>query len=395
MTEASRFVFVANRGRDGYQVPLALEETGLLATMVTDFYAPDSPPGWFPGILKARHVDGLSRRKATTLWLSFAMQALGERLRLPMRPILRRSDRMLARRAMAEARRRSANLYCYASYMPRAGEKPPGAKLIDFEFHPHPELTWDLLSADGSLYPEVAWSMAREEEDLKLEQVTEVWREADAVVCASAMTRRSLEHVGCPPERLTVVPYGFAPPPTMPDRRPEGPCRFLFVGQGISRKGLHHLIRAWQASPPPDAELTLVCYRIDPGIAALIDCPSITLLGRQDRAALDAIYARSDVFVMPSLVEGFGLVYLEALAAGCHVIGTENTGLPDLPLSTSAATILPPGDLDRLSGALHGAARRKAEGGFDAVEIAREAGKWQWAQFREAIAAHARSVLAG
>ncbi len=222
-----------------------------------------------------------------------------------------------------------------------------------------------------------------------------MWKVADAVVCASDMTRRSLEYAGCPAERITTIPYGFAPPSFEPAPRPPGPCRFLFVGQGIQRKGLHHLLRAWRECPPPDSELTLVCYRIDPGIAALADMPGVRLLGRQSRPELDALYAASDVFVMPSLVEGFGLVYLEALAAGCHVIGTANTGLPNLPLDGDAATVLPAGDIPAIAGALRACAIRKAEGGFDPAAIAAQAGAWSWAQFRSAIADHARGVAGG
>ena len=58
---------------------------------------------------------------------------------------------------------------------------------------------------------------------------------------------------------------------------------------------------------------------------------------------------RADVFIMPSLIEGFGLTYLEALAAGCHIVGTANTGLPDLPLSAAARTLVPAGDILALS----------------------------------------------
>ncbi|MBT0668354.1 glycosyltransferase family 4 protein [Novosphingobium profundi] len=393
MSKDTKFVFVANRNRDGYNVPRALEEGGLLDAMVTDFYAPARGGSWLPAILRARSCEGLPSAKASSTWGSFVLQAFGERFKRYRRTMIKRSDRLLARKAMKRAAAHKANLYCYSSYMPRPGEKPEGIKVIDFEFHPHPQLTWQLLSDDAKRYPEVAWSMLHEEEILNRVQVTQVWREADAVVCASSMTQRSLEHVGCPPERITVIPYGFAAPASVPEARPQGTCEFLFVGQGVSRKGLHHLIRAWQASPPPNARLTLVCYRIDPGIKAMIDCPSIVLLGRQERAALDALFAKADIFVLPSLVEGFGLVYLEALAAGCHVIGTVNTGLPDLPLSEKAATIVEVGNLAALGEALHGTAQRKADGELHAPSIAAEAGNWRWSQFRDGIVRHARDVV--
>ena len=69
-------------------------------------------------------------------------------------------------------------------------------------------------------------------------------------------------------------------------------------------------------------------------------------------------YARSDIVVLPSLIEGFGLVYLEALASGCYCLGTENTGLPDVVSSESIGLVFPVGSVDRLSEALENAYRK-------------------------------------
>jgi len=116
------------------------------------------------------------------------------------------------------------------------------------------------------------------------------------------------------------------------------------------------------------------------------------VLGYQSREDLAALFAGADVFAMPSLVEGFGLVYLEALAQGCHVLCTANTGLPDLRLDDQAATLVEPGDLAGLSRALHALAGRARSGRFDRAAIAAAAATWTQADFRRAIAAHAAGV---
>lgn len=387
------FVSVINRNRDFYQVPLALYEAGLLETLVTDFYAPDRLYGLLPDRLSRRRTPGLPSLAVSPAWSSFVLQAIGVSLKLPMQGLLQYCDRIHARKASRIAQRRSSHLYCYADYMPEEHEIPDFTRVIDFEYHPHPALTWDLLNKDYAEYPGVSDSFREEEWLYRHAMRTPTWELAEQIVCASSMTRRSLEFAGCPSEKITVIPYGFAAPsePAMP--RPDGICRFLFVGQGVQRKGLHHLLHAWEASPPPNSELTVICYRIDPGIAALVKSPSIKLLGRQGRAALDRHFAMADAFVMPSLIEGFGLVYLEALSAGCHVVGTTNTGLPDLPLSKDAATILEPGDIASLSAALNDIALAKSARTLDAVRIAKEAASWPWGAFRERIAAHARAFL--
>lgn len=390
---SSRFVCVINRNRDNYQVPLALQKAGLLECLVTDFYAPESLARWLPQILRRRRIDGLPLARVSPVYRSFAMQVAAILTRQPIAPVIARINRMHAARGAALSARTGAHLYCYGNYLPDPDEKPDAARIIDFEFHPHPALTRKLLVEDAALYPEVAISHREEIDALDRTAINNAWRQADAIVCASSMTRRSLEYAGCDPAKITVIPYGFTPRESMPPPRTSRTCEFLFVGQGIQRKGLHHLLRAWTRNPPPGSRLTIVAYRIDAGIAALAAHPTVRLLGYQDKPALDRIYSDSDVFVMPSLVEGFGLVYLEALAAGCHVIATTNTGIPDLSLDEDAATVIEPGDLEKLANAVHELARRKGAGLLDPVRIAAQAATRPWSTFRKEIADHAARFL--
>lgn len=392
--EANGFVCAINGSRDGYQVPAALHQAGLLRRFVTDYYAPDQPPGWLPAPMAGRRSDLLPKASTVGTPSSFLIQHSAAKLGLPMNRVFPHTDPLLGRYALAQAKRLGANLYCYSGYLPRPEKIPRGMKVVDFEFHPLPGLTMELLRQDAARYPETAWSFAQEQRYAGQERVNDSWQHADAVVCASAMTARSLEHAGCESERITIVPYGFETSLVAAPRLQDGPAQFLFVGQGLQRKGLHHLLRAWRNVDPARARLTLVCYSIDPGIAEMARQPGVELLGRQDRSALDAIMQRADVFIMPSLIEGFGLTYLEALAAGCHIVGTANTGLPDLPLSAAARTLVPIGDIAALSDTIEQLIARRASGGLDAAAIAGEARNWTWADFRARIAQHAGQLLA-
>ena len=387
------FVCAINGSRDGYQVPAALHQAGLLRQFVTDFYAAESPPVWLPDAMKRRTNPLLPADLTTNSLACFTAQHVAAKLGLPMHRIWPHTDAMLGRHALKLANQLNTHLYCYAGYLPPPGAVADGMKIIDFEFHPHPGLTLDLLREDAARYPEAAQSFARECQIASHERVTEGWRRADAVVCASAMTARSLEHAGCEASKITIVPYGIDPVGPPAPRPSDGPMQFLFVGQGLQRKGLHHLLRAWRAVDPLQARLTLICYAIDPAIAELAAQPGVTLLGRLDRGALAALMQQADVFIMPSLVEGFGLAYLEALSAGCHVVGTANSGLPDLPLSPAARTLVPVGDISALSEAVAGLIERRKSGGLDPAVIAAEASQWRWDHFRAGIAEHAKAVL--
>ena len=391
--EKAGFVCAINGGRDGYNVPAALYEAGLLSRFVTDYYAPRHPPPWLPAKMKQRRSEQLPSEIVTATPSCFVLQNLCDRIGLPMHRVYPHTDRLLAQHALSVAKSTASHLYCYSSYLPPRDQVPQGMKVIDFEYHPLPGLTLELLREDAARYSEAAQSWEREQQQSTRTKLNDGWRNSDAVVCASQMTARSLEHAGCEAERITVVPYGFSANGEVPARSTEGPARFIFVGQGVQRKGLHHLLHAWRGVDPAAARLVLVCYAIDTGIAALADQPGVELHGRQERSELDTLLRSSDVFIMPSLVEGFGLVYLEALAAGCHVIGTENSGLPDLPLTNLARTLVPVGDIGKLRQAIERLIVWRQCGQLDPKAIASEAGKWSWSDFQRGIANHAREVV--
>jgi glycosyltransferase involved in cell wall biosynthesis len=105
------------------------------------------------------------------------------------------------------------------------------------------------------------------------------------------------------------------------------------------------------------------------------------------------VFAASDIFIMPSLVEGFGLVYVEALAQGCHVIGTANTGLPDLHLDDGAHSLVEPGNIAALSEIISKTQARAEAGEFDRSAIIKAGHAWTHTHFRQAIAEHAAQVL--
>jgi phosphatidyl-myo-inositol dimannoside synthase len=67
---------------------------------------------------------------------------------------------------------------------------------------------------------------------------------------------------------------------------------------------------------------------------------------------LFACYAACNVFALPSSGEGFGLVFLEAMAHGKPVIGGAHGGIPDVVVDGVTGLLVPHGEVERLSGAL-------------------------------------------
>lgn len=130
----------------------------------------------------------------------------------------------------------------------------------------------------------------------------------------------------------------------------------LFVGNFIKAKGLKELIEAYQMFQKryPDSELHLIGEAKDPDFYETITSiikektiPNIVFHESMDQNRLSKWMAVADVFVLPSHMEGFGLVALEAMACGTPVIGSDVGGLSYL-LSGDAGVKVEPKNIEAL-----------------------------------------------
>lgn len=158
----------------------------------------------------------------------------------------------------------------------------------------------------------------------------------DAFVFNSETTRESVESLlGKKTRSVVATPGGdrfavrLSPRELLERARRGGPVRLLFVGNLISRKGLHHLLEALRELSPETWRLDVVgaldmdrdyAARLGRRIRELGLQDRITLHGRLDGERLIELYRDSQVFVLPSSYEGFGIVYLEAMSFGLPVV---------------------------------------------------------------------------
>ena len=162
----------------------------------------------------------------------------------------------------------------------------------------------------------------------------EIYATADAITVPSTFALRSYLEMGVPREKLHVIPYGaelggFAES----DVRPSAESfDVLFAGAVSLRKGVPYLLEAFAKLRQPTKRLRLAGH-LDTDMKQVLGrmpMDNVELLGAVPKAELMELMRRSHVLVLPSIEDGFGLVMAEAMACGCSVISSTNTGGEDL-----------------------------------------------------------------
>ena len=179
-----------------------------------------------------------------------------------------------------------------------------------------------------------------------------------AVIVNSRTTADALAGYGVPAERITVARPGTDRVSIAP-RHHDGPVALLTVGSLVPRKGYDVLIDALATLIDLPWHLTIVGDARDPATAEqvriLIDQhklgPRTSLLGAVTASRLAELYPSSELFVLPSRYEGFGMAYAEAIAHGLPVIGTTAGAIPETVPET-AGVLIPPNDVPALAAAL-------------------------------------------
>lgn len=195
----------------------------------------------------------------------------------------------------------------------------------------------------------------------KLQRKDEELQFADTVIVASSFTRSTLEQAPCPVSDVHVIPYGAPAPVAEPSPTARtGKLRVFFAGSLGQRKGLSYLLQAMDRVADV-AELTMLgrkasdsCGPLDAATKAHRWIPSLP-----HKEVLSEM-GRHDVFVFPSLFEGFGLVILEAMSRGLPVITTAHTAGPDFIRDGENGFIVPIRAADALAGKLELLARDRS-----------------------------------
>jgi len=162
------------------------------------------------------------------------------------------------------------------------------------------------------------------------------WREecalADHILVNSSWTRHGLIEAGIDAAKLAVAPLAYegrhvSAPRSVPDRFSDArPLRVLFLGSLLVRKGIAEVLEAASLLADAPVEFHLVGHSGIIFPADIVANPKVYRHGAVPRGAAAAHYDAADVFILPSLSDGFGLTQIEALAHGLPVIASRRCG---------------------------------------------------------------------
>ncbi|MDT5062882.1 MAG: hypothetical protein QOH63_3341 [Acidobacteriota bacterium] len=223
---------------------------------------------------------------------------------------------------------------------------------------------------------EPAWKRARKDSELEL---------ADIVVVPCEWARESLSFSKSPKKCVVKVPYGTpADDVLVRAKRPDGPFTVLFAGQIGVRKGVPLLMEAWKRLGLKDARLWLAgSMNLDEKY--LNGHHNFRYLGALPRVRLLEVMREADLFVFPSLAEGFGLVIGEAMAVGVPVLTTTNTGGPELIADGREGWCVPAHDVNSLAERIEWAYRNRDALYEMGMLARRRAEQWTWADYRRKL----------
>jgi glycosyltransferase involved in cell wall biosynthesis len=169
---------------------------------------------------------------------------------------------------------------------------------------------------------------------------------ADVLLVPSKFVADQLMTRGVPASKIATVPYGvdfdrFHPP--QEKRHDKRPLTCLFVGHISHRKGVRFLLEAARQFGQNDVQFLLVGPLVSPELVD--DLPrNVRWMPTLSHGDVASQMRQSDIFVLPSIEDSYGLVVLEAMASGLPVIVSDHAGASERIQDQQNGLVVPAAD---------------------------------------------------
>ena len=204
---------------------------------------------------------------------------------------------------------------------------------------------------------------------------------------SSHIQRSLLEQYDIPVEKTAVV-YAGSNIPIQDidlDHKDYGTKEILFVGVTWERKGGPDLVQAFKGvlEKHPGARLAIV------GCSPKVDLPNVEVVGKLPLDEVAPYYRRAGIFCLPTRLEPFGIVFVEAMAYGLPLVAPNTGAVPDFLEDGRNGYMVAPGDIPALTKALSALLddpEKCRDFGKLGYQLARE--RYTWNKVAEKMKAH-------
>jgi glycosyltransferase involved in cell wall biosynthesis len=220
---------------------------------------------------------------------------------------------------------------------------------------------------------------------------------ADHILTVSELARESYIEAGVSPDRVTSIPVGCDlkrfQSRELSSSQENSPCTFLFAGHASTRKGVDTLLEAAAQLQETGSSLRLWFAGGAEESLSWDRVPSAERLGYLDQTVLAKRMHAADCLVLPSRHDSFGMVVVEAMAAGCPVIVSDQVGAKQAVTEGESGWVVPAEDADALADRMQWCIDRVDTVRSMADAAREDASEYSWEAYRERVAQHLQSLL--
>lgn len=161
------------------------------------------------------------------------------------------------------------------------------------------------------------------------ERVYKEWELSEKIIVNSLWAKEMIVKQGASGGKIEIVPLIHDENSFAIDEKPVNslnPLKVLYVGSIVLRKGVQYLLEATTKLPKANFEFYMVGSSILSHETLRSMYPNVTFYEHVPFSEVEKFYKQCDVFVFPSLSDGFGSVQVEAMSYGMPVIATTSCG---------------------------------------------------------------------
>jgi glycosyltransferase involved in cell wall biosynthesis len=331
--------------REHYAIPRSLHQAGQLAQLITDAWVP--PNSLFntlpPSVLRSlrdRHHPDLAAAPVQGFTLDLLAFEMVHRYRqTPSWDWMLQRNHWFQEKAIARLDRLPQQIlgkqptlftYSYAALHLLQYAKVRGWRTVLGQIDPG-VMEENIVAAESARYPDLApnWQPVPE-------SYWDNWRAecqlADEIVVNSSWSQKLLIQAGIERSKIRVVPLVYQSPLPVFERiypaifSPERPLRVLFLGLVTLRKGIAAVLEAIDALAGMPIEFWIVGSVQIVIPPELQNHPQIRWVGAVPRSKTQDYYRQADLFLFPTLSDGFGLTQLEAQAWRLPIVASDRCG---------------------------------------------------------------------